>query len=60
MQRLGAVKPQTAPQAKPSCGFCKFGREVDGYAHIECVRFPPMLHKHANDWCGEFAQKDSK
>lgn len=43
-----------------NCGNCRFGitRTVDyrthGHTYIECRRYPEVVSKRTEDWCGEY------
>lgn len=60
--------PHKAPsfvETKPACLTCKFMRMGDKYAlHPEdkasakfCLRFPQIVQKRSDDWCGEYEPK---
>lgn len=54
-----------------TCGSCKFSEPTKrvksvgeyGYRHYEpgflCHRFPQVVEKWPNDWCGEFQMNDT-
>jgi hypothetical protein len=61
MARPKIVAPQMAQIAK-RCGSCVYGKKPEtpesgatvARAHIDCRRYPNIVQKHADEWCGEF------
>ena len=57
--------PSFIGEHAPSCLTCKFMRMGDKYAlHPEdkakakfCLRFPQIVQKRSDDWCGEYEPK---
>jgi hypothetical protein len=55
-KRAAGIVEQTAP----CCGNCKFSAPISERMQIACRRYPAIMEKAVGDWCGEFAERQSK